>query len=91
MTYGFKEKHDFHNILRKIDKEFGYEEYFLWGRSFGAVVAMIYAQSFLHPKNFPVADSVDLKKGRGKKKKKKKGGFSGFEFSEFIIFSFLEY
>lgn len=52
VTYGFKEKHDFHNILTKIDQEFGYDEYYLWGRSFGAVVAILYAQSFLSPKLF---------------------------------------
>lgn len=46
-TYGLKEKFDIANILRAIESERAYDEYFLWGRSMGAVVAIYFADHFL--------------------------------------------
>lgn len=46
-TYGLKEKFDVANIIKAISKETEYEEFHLWGRSMGAVVAIQFASHFL--------------------------------------------
>ena len=47
LTYGLKEKYDLEKILREIDDQFNYKEYFIWGRSMGAAVTILFAEKFL--------------------------------------------
>ena len=64
VTYGLTEKYDLDSILRKLEAEAGYKEFYLWGRSMGAAVAILYSNLFLYPKK--------SKKKKNKKKKKLK-------------------
>jgi esterase/lipase len=50
ITYGLKEKFDIANILKAVDSENDYEEFYLWGRSMGAVIAIHFADHFLSNK-----------------------------------------
>ena len=47
LTYGLKEKYDIANILKFVDSEEEYDEFYLWGRSMGAVIAIHFADHFL--------------------------------------------
>ena len=49
-----------------MDMEHEFQEYFLWGRSMGAVVAIFYAQLYLSPKSI---SQFEEKKIKGKKNK----------------------
>lgn len=60
-TYGLKEKFDVANMLRALEAEFAYEEYFLWGRSMGAVVVIHFADHFLS-KSSPGAPKFKYKR-----------------------------
>lgn len=62
VTYGITEKYDVDSILREIDRRFEFAEYFLWGRSMGAVVAIFYAQMYLSSKSFKQFESKGNKK-----------------------------
>lgn len=65
VTYGITEKYDVDAILKEIDRRFEYVEYFLWGRSMGAVVAIFYAQMFLSPKSYEQFKSkTNMKNGK---------------------------
>lgn len=47
ITYGHKEKFDINNMLKHIDDNYEYSEYYIWGRSMGAVITSIFAQNFI--------------------------------------------
>ena len=66
ITYGITEKYDIDSCLKVLDLEHEYQEYFLWGRSMGAVVAIFYAQLFLSPQSIKQFEEV---KQKGNKKK----------------------
>jgi predicted acylesterase/phospholipase RssA len=41
------EKYDVDRVLRRLEAEVGYKEFYIWGRSMGAAVAILYADHFL--------------------------------------------
>ena len=47
LTYGIKEKFDLDAVLKAVDKEYAYQQYSLWGRSMGAVIAILFSAHFL--------------------------------------------
>ena len=61
ITYGLTEKYDVDSVLRRLEVEVGYKEFYIWGRSMGAAVAILYADHFL---------SIPYKKKKRKSKKK---------------------
>jgi alpha-beta hydrolase superfamily lysophospholipase len=66
LTYGHKEKFDINNMLKHIEETYEYSEYYVWGRSMGAVVTSLFAQNFIskqnqEEKNKENSKSVDLK------------------------------
>ena len=63
ITYGLTEKYDVDSVLRRLEVEVGYKEFYIWGRSMGAAVAILYADHFL---------SIPYKKKKKKSKSKQK-------------------
>jgi hypothetical protein len=58
-------------MLRTINEKYNYEEYFLWGRSMGAVVAIFYAQLYISEKSinqFKEVKQKNNKKGKIQRK-----------------------
>lgn len=92
ITYGMTEKYDINSILTKLDETCEYEEYQIWGRSMGAVAAILYANTFLNRKtihriNTELADEKKLKKKYDKSKsifKKKYSSVNGKSYMEII-------
>lgn len=68
VTYGLTEKYDVDSVLRKLEAEAGYKEFYLWGRSMGAAVAILYSNLFLYPRK----NSKNSKKKKKKKNKSQK-------------------
>lgn len=67
VTYGLSEKYDVDSILRKLEAEAGYKEFFLWGRSMGAAVTILYAEHFL---SLNLKEKMKSNKKAMKKRKK---------------------
>jgi pimeloyl-ACP methyl ester carboxylesterase len=67
VTYGLSEKFDVDSILRRLEAEIGYKEFYIWGRSMGAAVAILYASHFLSSKS----NKKKLKKNKSKSSLKK--------------------
>lgn len=57
VTLGFEEHHDIDDIINHLKLNYGYDSFYLWGRSMGSVAALMYAE--LRPENieFMVLDS----------------------------------
>jgi pimeloyl-ACP methyl ester carboxylesterase len=54
VTYGMKEKHDIGNMSSNVESvlnilRFRYSRFVLWGRSMGAVSALLYAITYNNP------------------------------------------
>ena len=47
ISYGINEKNDLKILLEEFKKR-GYKKFFLWGRSMGAFVSLLYYENFLH-------------------------------------------
>jgi alpha/beta superfamily hydrolase len=75
ITYGITEKYDVDSVLRKLEAEAEYKEFYLWGRSMGAAVVIQYADLFLRDKQTVNDSGKKQKKGKKDKKKKQKNGF----------------
>jgi len=46
VTLGERECHEVHSIITALKRLFGFEEFFLWGKSMGAVSAILYSSLF---------------------------------------------
>lgn len=46
LTLGYLEKYDVKAVLEYVDSAFGSRRYLLWGRSMGAVTALLYTTDF---------------------------------------------
>ena len=68
ITYGLTEKYDVDSILRKLEAEVGYKEFYLWGRSMGAAGVIQYAELFLSSKT----KNKSKKKGKKRNSKNKR-------------------
>lgn len=56
------------SILRKLEAEAGYREFYLWGRSMGAAVTILYAENFL---SVNLKEKIKFNKKAMKRKRKK--------------------
>lgn len=72
ITYGITEKYDVDSVLRKLEAEAEYKEFYLWGRSMGAAVVIQYADLFLGEKQNDDDHSKKRKKKRKEKSRKQK-------------------
>ncbi len=43
---GLKEQHDLKAVLDKLKKRYGFKRFVLWGRSMGAITAILYMNTF---------------------------------------------
>lgn len=51
ITLGLQEQHDLTSVLKFLDEIFQFEEYVIWGRSMGAVTALLHETNYsLHPR-----------------------------------------
>ena len=46
LTLGYLEKYDVKAVIEYVDENYGSRRYLLWGRSMGAVTALVYAADF---------------------------------------------
>jgi alpha/beta superfamily hydrolase len=50
ISLGLSEQNDLDYAIKYLDEMFNFQEYFLWGRSMGAVTALLYQSNCKHHK-----------------------------------------